>query len=306
MDNAVGTPADNSTWLSGMSMKGDKEQEIVMEQKAKDVMSSKLDSDNDANSGKFRSPLAGIWVSEADERRNQNQKADDSEVEVLSAELVGKMKTTMGEAAQEVKARPTKYLKFIVFGAGSALVSALFRSVLYSVGELPVLQDGLELVRNPPDRRKLDGGKPFFEDCVTQYLSMHFGLIRRKSFFVDWSRVYFLVYLPISRISRCTSGLCGEGQEVRFRRVVRQFTRYCTSSGERTRFNDLRGTSDTIVRKVYNDFQCMDCKKTTRARKTIASYCLVEVKVASCRGHYPCVLFLDDFLSRGSTAARKN
>jgi len=102
MDNAVGTPADNSTWLSGMSMKGDKEQEIVMEQKAKDVMSSKLDSDNDANSGKFRSPLAGIWVSgmpapknepspssteyycglEADERRNQNQKADDSEVEV--------------------------------------------------------------------------------------------------------------------------------------------------------------------------------------------------------------------------------
>mmetsp|Transcript_10160 Transcript_10160/g.42612 ORF Transcript_10160/g.42612 Transcript_10160/m.42612 type:complete len:200 (+) Transcript_10160:367-966(+) len=166
MDNAVGTPADNSTWLSGMSMKGDKEQEIVMEQKAKDVMSSKLDSDNDANSGKFRSPLAGIWVSgmpapknepspssteyycglEADERRNQNQKADDSEVEVLSAELVGKMKTTMGEAAQEVKARPTKYLKFIVFGAGSALVSALFRSVLYSVGELPVLQDGLELI----------------------------------------------------------------------------------------------------------------------------------------------------------------
>eukprot|EP00189_Rhodosorus_marinus_P006073 CAMPEP_0113972182 /NCGR_PEP_ID=MMETSP0011_2-20120614/13124_1 /TAXON_ID=101924 /ORGANISM="Rhodosorus marinus" /LENGTH=158 /DNA_ID=CAMNT_0000988709 /DNA_START=464 /DNA_END=937 /DNA_ORIENTATION=+ /assembly_acc=CAM_ASM_000156 len=141
-------------------MIGDKEQEIVLEQKAKDVMSSKLDSDNDGNSGKFRSPLAGIWVSEADERRNQNQKADDSEVEVLSAELVGKMKTTMGEAAQEVKARPTKYLKFIVFGAGSALVSALFRSVLYSVGELPVLQDGLELIGLRPPFGSDSGAHP--------------------------------------------------------------------------------------------------------------------------------------------------
>ncbi|KAJ8907867.1 hypothetical protein NDN08_007971 [Rhodosorus marinus] len=144
-EKAVGTSADTGTWLSGMSMKGDKEQEAIMEQKAKEVMSSKLDGAADDDSrGKFRSPIAGIWVSEADGRRNQN--VDDSEVEVLSAELVGKMKSTMGEAAQEVKARPTKYLKFIVFGAGSALVSALFRSVLYSVGELPVLQDGLELV----------------------------------------------------------------------------------------------------------------------------------------------------------------
>uniref|UniRef100_A0A7S0BLZ3 Cyanobacterial aminoacyl-tRNA synthetase CAAD domain-containing protein n=1 Tax=Rhodosorus marinus TaxID=101924 RepID=A0A7S0BLZ3_9RHOD len=136
VDNSMGATANTGSWLSGMSMKGEKQQEAIMEPKA-NVTSGD-------SSGRFRSPIEGLWVSEADGRRNQN--VEDSEVEVISAELVGKMKTTMGEAAQEVKARPTKYLKFIVFGAGSALVSALFRSVLYSVGELPVLQDGLELI----------------------------------------------------------------------------------------------------------------------------------------------------------------